>query len=960
MNDIKWCLSIILERHFYMDRWIGDETLLSILQTQFQLKHINKRYLNMYLQNIVIKSIKSTRHIEENINFNGTRRRRAYFYFFTASQINPTKLSRDQFIHCYFNTPVMRINNQRKKRSALVDISHSVNNNQNTNNNNAVIVSPPTTRRRITITDVIGNWFTSKIAKKLFSINQNETVYHCLSRRIDIFNGVLSGQKCISTIVNKASKEDGKLSHTQIIRFIHKIQGLKFAYLDVLSNFPNQPVNFATCCYNSIVKLKELSYDSVTNSKNIMSWNRIFRKNEKFPHPNIYVEMGKTYQPQLLEAFPETKIALRQWATVNLSTLNSNKVWNHIKNHVFPNLHEIYLNDCRNYDNQPTLSQFLHSFGLKNFCVTTAWKWMCYLGFTFDERTKSYFSDKHEHEENVQARKSFIEKYFEYEKQSHRWVHLTEQQAVAMENREEENLLQHIYYEFEEDNIKYREYHMDSHIDFLRMEKKLSVRHDDQCKPLIIIGQDESVFKQHLYGRKCWHGPNGEQPLLPKSDGYSQMVSAFASREFGLGLHVTEEQLIKINERRNSTDWCEYISKADAVNVQGTIKKKMISDKLTLVRFFDVGINEEGYWNFSHMALQIEDLYDVMEVCYPQFDFLVLMDQSSGHGKHKDDGLNAQKMSVSYGGSQTVMRNTKIKEIGPYECILEVGMEQKMAFQEEDDGPFYLSENEKNIRRYDTFVGNHKVCNKTKRRLLDELKEKGFQVKGYYSRNDLENHARQYNIDLTYLSQKKIEGWVGKPKGLLQILWERGYIDINNLNTYSLKGKKNHFDDNGKLKAEYEKYSLRLVMSRCSDFIEEESAMEHLFHLLSSKGQSTLKMLTSPKYHCELAGEGIEYCWGMAKRMYRSIDLLEKNTKQKFDEHVRMSIEHVNIESVILFSGKGRRYMMVYQNNGNNDECNNGMTYESIEKFQKKFKTHRNVADIDRAFIEREWQRSIQ
>ena len=40
------------------------------------------------------------------------------------------------------------------------------------------------------------------------------------------------------------------------------------------------------------------------------------------------------------------------------------------------------------------------------------------------------------------------------------------------------------------------------------------------------------------------------------------------------------------------------------------------------------------------------------------------------------------------------MRSTKIKEIGPYLLILEVGDDQSMVFVEEDDGPFYSANNQ--------------------------------------------------------------------------------------------------------------------------------------------------------------------------------------------------------------------------------------------------------------------------
>ena len=60
-------------------------------------------------------------------------------------------------------------------------------------------------------------------------------------------------------------------------------------------------------------------------------------------------------------------------------------------------------------------------------------------------------------------------------------------------------------------------------------------------------------------------------------------------------------------------------------------KKEEIKDRLTLVRFFDLGINEEGYRDYFHMALQIEDTFDVLSIKYPMHDFVILMDQSSGH-----------------------------------------------------------------------------------------------------------------------------------------------------------------------------------------------------------------------------------------------------------------------------------------------------------------------------------------
>ena len=44
------------------------------------------------------------------------------------------------------------------------------------------------------------------------------------------------------------------------------------------------------------------------------------------------------------------------------------------------------------------------------------------------------------------------------------------------------------------------------------------------------------------------------------------------------------------------------------------------------------------------------DIFDLLSIKFPDHDFLILMDQSSGHGKSLENGLNADKMNVSHGG----------------------------------------------------------------------------------------------------------------------------------------------------------------------------------------------------------------------------------------------------------------------------------------------------------------------
>ena len=228
-------------------------------------------------------------------------------------------------------------------------------------------------------------------------------------------------------------------------------------------------------------------------------------------------------------------------------------------------------------------------------------------------------------------------------------------------------------------------------------------------------------------------------------------------------------------------------------------------------------------------------------------------------------------------------------------------------------------------------------------------------VRRYYAKQELQEIAEKHNIDLTYNHQEVIKGWVGRPKGMLQVLWERGFINEQELEKYSGDGKKIYRDDDGNVKPEFKRYILRTLMKECVDFREEESAMEVLLSTLSLKqqGQPNIQLLTSPKYHCELAGEGIEFCWGLQKRFYRNIEIERKKTKKEFEKCVRDAVGFVRNEHVTRFSAKCRRYMMAYNAFDTNGDP---LTYKAVEHFIKKMKTHRNIANQEKGGIKRVWK----
>ena len=70
-----------------------------------------------------------------------------------------------------------------------------------------------------------------------------------------------------------------------------------------------------------------------------------------------------------------------------------------------------------------------------------------------------------------------------------------------------------------------------------------------------------------------------------------------------------------------------------------------------------------------------------------------------------------------------------------------------------------------------------------------------------------------------------------------------------------------------------------------SDFLNEVTLLQFHAEKLGVKIDST------PKCHPELAGEGIEYLWVLAKFFYRQSPIGEKRTKEKFKKLVYKSTD---------------------------------------------------------------------
>ena len=437
------------------------------------------------------------------------------------------------------------------------------------------------------------------------------------------------------------------------------------------------------------------------------------------------------------------------------------------------------------------ICSFLKVHRLESMSLTTTWRWMRLLGFQYDTRKKSFYVDGHERDDVVASRSTFCKRYLtEYEPYCNRWIQLSTREAKTIKNLNVEFGYSYIDIRTNEEWI---EFHVDYWsrimeegtkqqpvtIDVIQHKGKTattSIRVSTATRPIMIVGQDESVFAQYLLGSKTWVGPKGQRPLLPKSEGDGYMLSAFVSREFGFGRELSADELVKINTARRGGDRT-YIDTQAALEILKSTQKPALKES-PFVKYLYIGANNEGYWNSYHMSLQFEDVVDCLQVLYPEFDVVFLFDHSQGHAHKRPGALNAFQMSKTYGGAQAVMRDTTImskeRYLGAHLPRLNVGDTQSFIFNSDDCGPFYLSPEQREQQRRDRPTGKIKRVERSKKMLMNALSNAGvsFQQQRSYTKKELQEFARIRGIDLFEEKEQIIVGWQGQPKDLLQVLWK--------------------------------------------------------------------------------------------------------------------------------------------------------------------------------------------
>jgi hypothetical protein len=703
------------------------------------------------------------------------------------------------------------------------------------------------------------SYWTSTEARKLFRPLPSETtVLDALNNQIKILH---SANKTAISYLDLISNLE-ELNETDITCHQKFVVQQKAAVLALSLHLAKQNMNAWTwerCCEEAVKQLKVAGLTQAKNARTVTEWYRQFREKRSFRIPK-----PKKNLPPFLHAHPHLCTRIKQYATENLDTLSIEMLSEFIHDKILPTLVKderrrdddldgeipVDRTTIPNYDEK--IKATLRPYGLTCVSPSTVYRWMLCLGFRYEPRRKGYYVDGHERPATVQYRWKFCQRYLAYEQRMHRWIQVPATEANELEKSGE--VTEGSGYKYTtDDGLTMVEYHCDT-VKNLKPEwittslgGNLSVRIPPEQKPLIIFGHDECIFKQFTMVNKQWYGPNRETYVVPKDDGQGVMISAFQSREFGFGLEVTNEDLEAVNATRNGVKYKDEKAAIETKADPAGWKKPLT--KSPFVKEFEYGANSDGYWTYQHMVLQLEDCRDIVKVLYPQYDFLFLFDHSCGHDRQREDGLNVENMCKGYGGAQKKLRDTTIQQqdgyLGPHSPKLRQGDVQSMIFNPGDNGPFWMDKLEREAKQHDRLIDGETVTRQfTKAELVQHLKDRGIAAKG--KKAAIQAKAQEHGLPLEETKPKCVEGWEGKAKGILQVLWERGWIDEAKLNKYTINGKQDVF---GVVDTEF---ALKTLMANCMDFEEEET-------LLQSMGREMgISVDRTPKCHCELAGEGIE------------------------------------------------------------------------------------------------------
>ena len=481
--------------------------------------------------------------------------------------------------------------------------------------------------------------------------------------------------------------------------------------------------------------------------------------------------------------------------------------------------------------------------------------------------------------------------------------------------------------------------------------------HTCKCdKVLVHWGHDEAIFWCNLLSSKEWM-IDGERCLRPKTQGQGIMVSAVVDEERGFGIPVTDEEFERIKptyeEYRTKYPWFQLPPALEGHKRQiGTVFFKY--GKGHRDRNEDNADLASGWWNCSKFKVQCEFLIACFGILYgDRAQLLFQIDQSSGHMSNGADTLDASHLGLNDGGvlnnrNRPGIRDTRVyhDDLGEFISRQSNGMIPTPSDPTEKPLQYGHYPPQGVNDRYDSCGPKYHKFNgrvpvtipqdwQRGQSLLVRLQVKPCSIEPY--RVEVPDGKSASDTFHVNINEPGREWWRGIRKGTRQLLFETGHIDPDlNLKAVS-KGLVGDWGPSYKPSPEeitrqekitrktggttFRKRVATAILQSRRDFQEEQSVIGKLFVAAGHM------VIASPKYHPEIAGQGIEYCWGKSKYEFRNYanNLVSKN----LERNVQLATGSVPFPIRGNGNGNGRRGAP--------------LPVERVRKFARKARTYRNL-----------------
>ena len=344
---------------------------------------------------------------------------------------------------------------------------------------------------------------------------------------------------------------------------------------------------------------------------------------------------------------------------------------------------------------------------------------------------------------------------------------------------------------------------------------------------------DEVIYKSNQDEFKSWHLP-GSTALRPKSEGAGLMIAGFRTWESGwLSITLAEKTLLEVELGRPFKHFFHYS------------EEKGGDGNYYSYHQFNYGKNREGYWDGDKMVHMVDEVLLVARLRHPGHELRFLFDWSSCHDKMPLSAFNVKKFGVEEGYQYT--------REGVQKPFLVDDLELECDYPDRPAGVEFAGEG----------FGVQHVCFQPRER-------------------------PHFGAASTQCA--------GLPKGLRQLLWERGLWK------------------DGMTRVGGKEKTLELSMEHILNLQPDVEHQKSSLHLAIEAAGHVCVML--PKFHCEM--NGIERVWGRSKWYTRrfcnyTYPSLERTVPRS------LSADVISPQLHRRFARKARDYMRGYASDLDSD-----------------------------------------